>query len=484
VREEVGVSAVSSGGIFISYRRQETSHLAGRLYDRLAYRFGDDQVFMDVDTIELGVDFAQVINEAVSTCAVLLAVIGPHWLTATGEDGGRRLDDPDDIVRLEVGAALERGVRVIPILVEGAAMPPRHQLPDSLAPLARRNALAVRHDSFRYDVDRLVTAIERVVDAGPPSTAGGQLTSAVPPPAAPAVDLGQAAEADFRAPESVRVLAHPRAVNMVAFSPDGRLLATACDDNSARVWEVASGRERRRLPHDNKVYGVAFSPDGRLLATAGWDDSARLWDTTSWQERDRITGDTTWDVAFSSDGRLLATAGTVDVRVWDVASVMEWVRLSARITVWGVAFSPDDRLLASAHHDSVARLWEVSSGQERRRFAHGDRVSCVAFSPDGRLLATASDDNSARLWEVASGRERALLPHDEKVRAVSFSPDGRQLATGCFDDSARLWEVASGRERARLPHGSTVSSVAFSPDGRLLACGSWDASAVLWSLSP
>jgi hypothetical protein len=102
VREEVGVSAVPSGGIFISYRRQETSHLAGRLYDRLANRFGDDQVFMDVDTIELGVDFAQVINEAVSTCAVLLAVIGPHWLTATGEDGSRRLDDPDDIVRLEV----------------------------------------------------------------------------------------------------------------------------------------------------------------------------------------------------------------------------------------------------------------------------------------------------------------------------------------------------------------------------------------------
>ena len=130
------------GRVFISYRRQESSGLAGRLYDRLAARFGDDQVFMDVDTIALGVDFAEVITQAVSTCEVLLAVIGPRWLTATDEDGRRRLDDPDDLVRLEIAAALERDIRVIPILVEGAVMPRRQQLPEALAGLARRNALA------------------------------------------------------------------------------------------------------------------------------------------------------------------------------------------------------------------------------------------------------------------------------------------------------------------------------------------------------
>jgi hypothetical protein len=161
------MSAAGSGRVFISYRRQESSGPAGRLYDRLAARFGDDRVFMDVDTIALGVDFAEVISQAVSSCEVLLAVIGPRWLAATDEDGRRRLDDPDDLVRLEIAAALERDIRVIPVLVEGAQMPRRQQLPEALVGLARRNALSVRHESFRADADRLLAEIDRILR--PPS---------------------------------------------------------------------------------------------------------------------------------------------------------------------------------------------------------------------------------------------------------------------------------------------------------------------------
>jgi hypothetical protein len=170
------------GDIFVSYRRQESAHLAGRLYDRLADRFGEAQVFIDVDAIELGVDFAEEISRAVAVCQVLLAVIGPSWLTVADQRGRRRLDDPDDIVRLEIEAALARGVRLIPILVEGAVMPGREDLPESLAGLARRNALVIRHESFRYDTGRLVAAIERVLAAVPgaaavpsaPETRGGR----------------------------------------------------------------------------------------------------------------------------------------------------------------------------------------------------------------------------------------------------------------------------------------------------------------------
>jgi WD40 repeat protein len=227
--------AAASGGVFISYRRQETSGLAGRLSDRLAARFGDDQVFMDVDTIALGVDFAEVITQAVSTCEVLLAVIGPRWLTATGEDGRRRLDDPDDIVRLEITAALDRDIRVIPILVEGAQMPRRQDLPEALAGLARRNALSVRHESFRVDADRLLTAIEPILR--PPAAAS---------PVAPGSTRAVPAEVDPSEvvpwPRTVQVLRHNKSVNGVAFSPDGRLLATASSDDSACVWALAGGQ--------------------------------------------------------------------------------------------------------------------------------------------------------------------------------------------------------------------------------------------------
>jgi hypothetical protein len=262
--------AAASGGVFISYRRQEASGLAGRLSDRLAARFGDDQVFMDVDTIALGVDFAEVITQAVSTCQVLLAVIGPRWLTATDEGGRRRLDDPDDIVRLEVAAALDRDILVIPILVEGAVMPRRQELPESLAGLARRNALSVRHESFRADADRLLTAIEPILR--PPVAA-----NPVAPGSTRAAPAGVDPTEVVPWPRTVQVLQHNKGVNGVAFSPDGRLLATASSDRTARVWEVGSGQELARVGHDDVVYGVLFSPDGRLLATASSDDSACVW---------------------------------------------------------------------------------------------------------------------------------------------------------------------------------------------------------------
>src|SRR5580700_9971269 len=137
------MASPQGGGIFVSYRRQEESHLVGRLYDNyLVDHFGEDRVFVDVDTIKPGMNFAAEIIRAVTACQVLLVIIGPAWLTAADKRGRRRLDDPDDFVRLEIGTGLAtHGVSVIPVLADGAAMPSQHDLPGDLASLAPLQAL-------------------------------------------------------------------------------------------------------------------------------------------------------------------------------------------------------------------------------------------------------------------------------------------------------------------------------------------------------
>src|SRR6266487_4013032 len=156
-------AAPSAGRVFISYRREETAYAAGWLFDRLADRFGRSQIFKDIDSIQLGDDFVEVITTAVASCDVLLALIGEQWLTITDEQGRARLDDPDDFVRLELEAALTRNVRVIPILVAGARMPRPDQLPPSLAKLVRRQALELSPSHFESDTNRLHNVLDRAL---------------------------------------------------------------------------------------------------------------------------------------------------------------------------------------------------------------------------------------------------------------------------------------------------------------------------------
>jgi hypothetical protein len=151
-----GMTPAASDRIFISYRREDTANLAASLFDRLSDHFGKGQVFKDVNSIQLGDDFVEVITAAVGSCAVLLALIGDRWLTITDKEGRRRLDNPEDVVRLEIQEALRGNGCVIPILAEGVQMPQANELPHSLAMLAGRNALELSPDRFDFDVERLV----------------------------------------------------------------------------------------------------------------------------------------------------------------------------------------------------------------------------------------------------------------------------------------------------------------------------------------
>jgi hypothetical protein len=150
--------------VFISYRRKDSAGYAGRLMDRLKTKLGQDLLFMDVETIPLGSNFEKVLHEEIGKCRVLLALIGPTWCNARDENGKRRLDDQNDFVRMEISAALQRDIPVIPILLDGATMPKADQLPNDLRGLTSRNGLDVRHASFHEDMDRLIHSLKAQVD--------------------------------------------------------------------------------------------------------------------------------------------------------------------------------------------------------------------------------------------------------------------------------------------------------------------------------
>jgi len=153
-------------GIFINYRRDDAPGVAGRLFDYLALRYSRCELFMDVDAMEPGIDFAKQLEVQVSQCHAVIAVIGPRWLDARDQAGHRRLDSDNDYVRVELASALRRDIPVIPVLVDGAVMPAEDRLPDDLKPLARRHALELRHTRFNSDADAIMRALERMVPRG------------------------------------------------------------------------------------------------------------------------------------------------------------------------------------------------------------------------------------------------------------------------------------------------------------------------------
>ncbi|WP_457511482.1 nSTAND1 domain-containing NTPase [Streptomyces sp. TE33382] len=263
----------------------------------------------------------------------------------------------------------------------------------------------------------------------------------------------------------------------VVFSPDGRTLATG-DFEHVRLWDVASGKARTVLTgYTGMVDSVVFSPDGRTLAT-GDNEHVRLWDVASGKARTVLTGMVHSDsVAFSPDGRTLAIGDDEHVRLWDVATGKTRTTLTGN--TGSVAFSPDGRTLAIGDDEHV-RLWDVATGKTRTTLT--GNTGSVAFSPDGRTLAALGGYLSVRLWDVASGKARTIFTgHTDGVASVAFSPDGRTLATGGGDGSARLWDMSTGK--ILRGHTGVVASVAFSPDGRTLATGSLDGKALLWDAS-
>jgi WD40 repeat protein len=333
-------------------------------------------------------------------------------------------------------------------------------------------------------------------------------------------------------------LRHGSDIWSIAFSPDGKILASGGGDNTIRFWSPATGKEIRRFRgHQDWVLCIAFSPDGKTLVSGSRDKTVRLWDRATGNELRRLTKHKSEVhlVIFAPDGKFLASADhrhdadranhTGTARIWDLETGKEVKSFHTEYGFESLAFIQGNKLLASLEEFSIHVL-ELAQGKKVRKFqGHTGIVCCLAVSPKGTLLASGSQDKTVRLWNLASGKEvRTLTRHRRTVRAVAFSPNGRTLVSqgddgliyfwnartgklmrvirgpggglqglafspngkmlASADNGIHLWHTNTGKEiLPRDGHFGAVQSVAFSPDGKTLASAGWDRTVRLWDLN-
>jgi WD40 repeat protein len=522
--------------IFVSYRRSDAPAHAGRLYDRLVERFGRTNVFKDLDSMEPGADFVEAIEETIGRCDALVAVIGRDWLRAEHE-GVRRLEDPEDWVRLEIVNALRRRIRVVPVLVQGALMPAPLDLPEDLQAFARRHACELSETAWNAQVDQLIDVLERALQRRPavpapdPREPGRQTTATL------ADTPLTAALGPWQWNEVARI---PVSSALLAFTPDGSVLITR-GAGDIQLWDTQTGRLRgvlsaaprrgrlrsatRKTENEDTLSYARFtvSPDGRFLAASGRSGAKWVWRLDSEQLVHVIPpapGVNPWvsmtESFFSPSGRYYTAPaqryGSDPALVQKVWATDDWREVSVGSIELRApfAFGAGDRWIAVAEQGQPsARIWDFEAGHEQPPLEHGGLaviLSLDAHPQDPELLVALSSSH-ATIWRVGVGsaadirfpsdrehaRELARRHDPDSGNGAFFSPTGAylELVLSEWEDASTenefdqagaverstIWETASGRVLSGIP--DLEGEVAFTPDDRrLVTCGDgtrvWD----------